>query len=268
MANKNRRTAARREKERKEAQHKKVVEKPIYKRPWIWIALAALVLGITIPSAYQYNERVKEERAVAAAEAAAKAEAEPLVRESLTGPLEQLGITDSAIKDISYDLQASTTGGALDIAYTTITTDVRKIIAYSYFQAGTGDVTVTSNSAVDEEATAALAEETWICAEIFNEDYTHIYWSSMSDGVSQAYVYDSSTGSYTLQPLYDYQTDEEIPTPETTDSAIDTTDSAIDTTDSAVEADEGDEAASDEAPADASAADGTTSDSAAEAEDE
>jgi type II secretory pathway pseudopilin PulG len=267
MANKNRRTAARREKERKEAQHKKVVEKPIYKRPWIWIALAALVLGITVPSVYQYSERVKEERVAAAAEAAAKAEAEPLVRESLTGPFEQLGITDSAIQDISYDLQASTTGGALDIAYTTITTDVRTIIAYSYFQEGT-DATVTSDSALDEEATAALAEDTWVCAEIFNEDYTHIYWSSMSDGVSQAYVYDSSTGSYTLQPLYDYVTDEEIPTPETTDSAIDTTDSAIETTDSAVEADEGDEAASGEAPADESAADGTTSDAATESEDE
>jgi hypothetical protein len=224
MANKNKRTKARREKEVKEAKHQKVVEKPIYKRPWIWIALAALVIGIVVPSVYQHNEQVKEERAAAAAEAAAKKEVEPAVWEGVLPALEGLGVTESAITEKSFDIRSSADNGTYDTAQVTMTTDVRTLVATTIYQSA--DTSGTTDSSIELQGS-------WICTQLTNEDGSHIYWSYFNGGIenaTQAAVY-GADGNITMQPLYDYATDEpaEGAAAETTGAAVETTGTAAET---------------------------------------
>jgi hypothetical protein len=227
MANKNKRTKARREKETKEAQRKKVVEKPIYKRPWIWIALAALVIGIVVPSAYQHNQQVQEERVAAAAEAKAKSEAEPLIWESVLTPLTDIGVTESAITDKSFDVRSTADNDQYDYAQVAITTDVRTILATAMYEGSDG---------------------TWTCTQLMNEDGSHIYWTYFNQGANnatQAAVM-GEDGSITMQPLYDYHTDEQVTEPltgpavsgadaGTTGAAAETTGATAETSGAAVE---------------------------------
>jgi hypothetical protein len=203
MANKNKRTKARRVKETKEAQHKKVVEKPIYKRPWIWIALVALVVAIVVPSAYQYNEQRQEELVREAA-----------VWEGILPALESINISESAIKSKSFQLAASQENGEYDSAQVNIATDLRSIIATAMYDSENG----------------------WSCYQIGNEDGTHLYWSSLSpsDGNATMAAILGADGSISMAPLYDYLTDELKPevstgaaveeapetTPETTGEAV------------------------------------------------
>ncbi|MDR3225440.1 MAG: hypothetical protein LBT52_03975 [Clostridiales Family XIII bacterium] len=211
MANKNRRTKARRVKEYKEEQHKKVVAKPIYKRPWIWIALAVLVLGIVVPSAYQHNKQVQEEAKITAAETKEQNEAEPLVWESIQTPLADLGISESAIIDKSFEAFRSITGGAIDNALVTITTDVRTLVAQATFA-----------STTDTE------DKDWICTLVTDETGQHTYWSYFAQGgtnATQAAV-QGADGSITMAPIYDWRTDAPVTGTETpaTGSAVETPD--------------------------------------------
>ncbi|MDR1495659.1 MAG: hypothetical protein LBS67_01895 [Clostridiales Family XIII bacterium] len=234
MANRNRRTKARREKEFKEAKHQKVVDKPIYKRPWIWIALAALVIGIVVPSAYQYNEQQKEARAEAAAEAKAKQEAEPLVWESVLESLEKIGVTESAISEKSFDIRSTADNGEYDTAQVTFVTNVRTLIASALYQSG--DIVGTSDSAVSSDS----SQGSWLCTQITNEDNSHIYWTFFNQGVenaTQAAVY-GADGTITSQPLYDYVTDEPV-AGAVTGSAVETTSPAADAEISGAAADGG-----------------------------
>jgi hypothetical protein len=206
MANRNRRTKARRVKEVKEAQRKKTVEKPIYKRPWIWIALAALVIAIVVPSAIQYNDKVTKERAAAAAEAKAKQEAEGLIWESAQAPLSAIGVTESAITDKTFDINLTEGEDEFDTAQVRIVTDVRTVVAS--FVYGT-------------------TENAWICTQITNEDGAHIYWSYFNEGIENATqtALVSPDGSVSTQPLYDYFTDEYVPGA-VTGAAVETTGAA------------------------------------------
>jgi hypothetical protein len=211
MANKNKRTKARREKEIKEAKHQKVVAKPIYKRPWIWIILAALVLGITVPSVYQYSKQSREE-------AEARQERESAVWESVLEPLGSIGVTESAVKSKSFDIRSSANNDTYDYAQVTAATDVRTLVATLVY-----------------EATAS----SWTCTQITNEDGSHIYWTYFNQGVenpTQAATVDEN-GTMTQQPLYDYVTDEPVPGA-TTGAAVEApTGAAVETpTDAAVEA--------------------------------
>jgi hypothetical protein len=212
MANKNKRTKARRKKEVKEAQHQKVVEKPIYKRPWIWIALVVLVLGITVPSALQHNEQVKEE-------AKARQAREDAVWDSVLTPLDSLGITTSAIADKSFDVRLAESDDTYDTAQVTIATDVRTVVA-----------SCTSSGA-------------WQCTQVANEDGSHVYWSFMSAGAenaTQAAVM-TEDGSVTMAAIYDYATDEPVPDT-TTGAAVEQATDAETTGAAADEPDEPDEA--------------------------
>jgi hypothetical protein len=192
MANRNRRTKARRIKEVKEAQHKKTVAKPIYKRPWIWIALAALIIAIAVPSAIQYNDQVKKEQAAAAAEAKAEQEAEELIWESAQAPLSAIGVTESAITDKTFDVNLTESEDEFDTAQVTIVTEVRTILASFVY-----DTTGSS----------------WVCTQITNEDGSHIYWSYFNEGVENATqtALVSPDGSVSTEPLYDYLTDGLVP---------------------------------------------------------
>jgi hypothetical protein len=222
MANKNKRTKARREKEVKEAQRKKVVEKPIYKRPWIWIALAALVIGIVVPSAWQYNEDLKKERAEAAAEAQAKQEAEELIWESAQEPLSKIGVTESDVSSKTFEIRSTTDGGALDVAQATIVTDVRTLLASFIYDS---------------------TENSWMCTQITNDDGSHIYWTYYDQGVenvTQTAVV-GEDGTVSMQPLYDYVTDEIVPGA-STGAAVEGADAAP-ATDDAAPADTDDAAA-------------------------
>ncbi|MDR1293298.1 MAG: hypothetical protein LBJ91_07900 [Clostridiales Family XIII bacterium] len=250
MANKNKRTKARREKETKEAQHKKVVEKPIYKRPWIWIALAALVIAIVVPSAYQYYQQLQDEKAAAAAEAEAKEALEPDIWASVLTPLAEIGVEESAVTDKSFDIVASEEGGEYNYATITVTTDVRTLVAAAtYYRFETGD---------DDSASAAALESasgSWMCMQITNEDGSHIYWTVSNQGVenaTQAAVY-AEDGTQTYQPLYDYETDEPVPG-STTGAAVET---APETTGGAVTDEEAAPEATGEAVTDAPAEDTT-----------
>jgi hypothetical protein len=214
MANKNKRTKARREKEVKEAQHKKVVEKPIYKRPWIWIALVALVIAIVVPSAYQYNEQRQEEKV-----------RETAVWDGILPTLESINVSESAVKNKTFEIVASQEGGEYDSAQIVITTDLRTIVATAMYDSENG----------------------WSCYQIGNEDGTHLYWSSLSSGDSnatQAAIF-GADGSITMAPLYDYLTDELKPdistgaaieeTPETSGAATEEPEpAAVDGTGAAV----------------------------------
>ncbi|MDR1042367.1 MAG: hypothetical protein LBL54_00500 [Clostridiales Family XIII bacterium] len=226
MANKNKRTKARRVKETKEAQHKKVVEKPIYKRPWIWIALAALVAAIVIPSAYQGYQQLKEDRAVAEAEASEKAALEPLIWDSVLAPLADMGIEESAITDKTFNIAASTEGGEYDYAQVSVITDVRTVVATAYYSPPVEEE--SSDAAVE----ATVSEGAWTCMQITNEDGSHIYWTLLNQGVenaTQAAVF-GEDGSITTQPLYDYTTDEPVPEPTgaAIEPATETTGEAVD----------------------------------------
>ncbi|MDR2162757.1 MAG: hypothetical protein LBO70_02265 [Clostridiales Family XIII bacterium] len=201
MANKNKRTKARREKEIKEAKQKKVAEKPIHKRPWIWIALAALVIGIVVPSVYQHNKQVIEETE-------ARQERESLVWESVLTAMGEMGVTESAISGKSFDIRSSANNDTYDYALATVVTDVRTLVASSMYDS-------TQNA--------------WVCTQITNEDGSHIYWTYFNQGVenaTQAAVV-GANGAMEMQPIYDYATDEPVPGA-TTGAAVETpTDAAV-----------------------------------------
>jgi hypothetical protein len=214
MANKNKRTKARRQKETKEAQHKKVVEKPIYRRPWIWIALAAIVIGIVVPSAYQYNQQRQADKA-----------REVAVWEGIQPEFEAIGVSASAIKSKTFEIVSSQDDGNYDSARATVATDLRTLIAAATYDSENG----------------------WTCAQISNEDGSHLYWSSLSSGdeyATQAAVW-GADGSISMQPLYDYLTDEQRPdistgaaveeAPETTGAAAEEPDAADGTSGAAAE---------------------------------
>jgi hypothetical protein len=221
MANRNKRTKSRREKEVKEAQHKKVAEKPIHKRPWIWIALAALVIGIVVPSAYQYNEKVKSERETARLEQEAKQAVEPIVWDAVLAPLAEMGVSESAITNKSFDIGSTAGNGELDFAQVSITTDVRTIVAAVLYQSqSTVEIDGSTDGAVSEPASQ------WMCLQITNEAGDHVYWTIYQDESQQ---------------MYNYFTDEALPTgpaiqsPDTTDAAVETSGDAVETSGDAVE---------------------------------
>jgi hypothetical protein len=145
---------------------------------------------------------------VAAAEAKQKSEAEPFVKESLQVALNDMGLSESAIKDMTYEFYASTTGGAYDTSIVTMDTD------FGIIKAQVADYgAATEEQPADTASDAALGEE--------NGSASDAAVGTESDSAS-----DAATGTETDSATSDAATDTE------TDSA--TSDSATDTeTDSA-----------------------------------
>jgi hypothetical protein len=162
----------------KEQLKEKKVKKPFHKRVWVWVAAAILAVAIIVPVVMINQEQNALKDAA---------------WESLQTGLTALGIEEGDVLRKKVELQDVDSDPNSEMAIVYITTKIRTLKAQTLY---------------------SKLEKTWTAVSLANETDEHLYWTpfNQSGETEQTTDTDVMDNVQSDIQLYDYVTDEAIPT--------------------------------------------------------